>query len=63
MFQNPLPRLIVVPSKGEIDIYIDINNLLQHSIATQVLLTRMIRIDFIPYINLEKSFKILKGGR
>ena len=63
MFHNPLPRLIVVPSKGEIDIYIDINNQLQPSIATYILLTRMIQIDYIPYINLEKSFRILKGGR
>ena len=34
MFQNPLPRLTVVPSNGEIDIYIDIYNHLQPSIAT-----------------------------
>ena len=34
MFQNPLPRLIGVPSKGEIDIYIDIYNQLQPYIAT-----------------------------
>ena len=55
IFQNRLPQLIVVPSKEAIDIYIDIYHQLKPSIATQVLLTRMIQIDYIPYINLEIS--------
>ena len=63
ILQDPLPRLIHVPSKGAIDIFIDIYSKLQPSIATEVLLTRMIQIYYIPYINLEKTFRILKGGR
>ena len=34
IFQNPLPQLIVVPSKGAIDISIDIYNQIQPYIAT-----------------------------